>query len=48
MHYVGTLLDGTKFESTRDKDEPLTIKLGNGEFIIFIYFLNNCVDVVDF
>ncbi|EXC36632.1 Peptidyl-prolyl cis-trans isomerase FKBP65 [Morus notabilis] len=31
VHYVGTLLDGTKFESTRDKDEPLTIKLGNGQ-----------------
>ncbi|KAK6277642.1 hypothetical protein POUND7_017965 [Theobroma cacao] len=30
VHYVGTLLDGTKFCSTRDKDEPLTFKLGEG------------------
>ncbi|KAL5550748.1 hypothetical protein UlMin_000924, partial [Ulmus minor] len=27
VHYVGTLLDGMKFESTRDRDDPLTIKL---------------------
>ncbi|POO03711.1 Peptidyl-prolyl cis-trans isomerase, FKBP-type [Trema orientale] len=31
VHYVGTLLDGTKFESTRDKDEPFSIKLGQGQ-----------------
>lgn len=31
VHYGGTLLlDGTKFESTRDRDKPLTIKLGEG------------------
>ncbi|KAL6296114.1 hypothetical protein ACE6H2_004256 [Prunus campanulata] len=33
VHYVGTLLDGTKFESTRDRDEPLTIKLGQGRVV---------------
>ncbi|BFG20764.1 hypothetical protein CerSpe_070380 [Prunus speciosa] len=33
VHYVGTLLDGTKFESTRDKDEALTIKLGEGRVV---------------
>ncbi|KAK7833096.1 peptidyl-prolyl cis-trans isomerase fkbp65 [Quercus suber] len=35
VHYVGTLLDGTKFDSTRDRDhdEPLTIKLGHGEVV---------------
>ncbi|OMO50931.1 hypothetical protein CCACVL1_30112 [Corchorus capsularis] len=31
FHYVGTLLDGTKFCSTRDNDEPLTVKLGEGQ-----------------
>ena len=39
VHYVGTLLDGTKFDSTRDRGEPLTIKLGNGEFLIFCLFV---------
>ncbi|KAF3948882.1 hypothetical protein CMV_025171 [Castanea mollissima] len=35
VHYVGTLLDGTKFDSTRDRDydKPLTIKLGHGEVV---------------
>ncbi|XP_021825477.1 peptidyl-prolyl cis-trans isomerase FKBP65-like [Prunus avium] len=33
VHYIGTLLDGTKFESTRDKDEALTIKLGQGRVV---------------
>ncbi|KAG2692399.1 hypothetical protein I3843_08G051600 [Carya illinoinensis] len=28
VHCVGTLLDGTTFESTRQRDEPITIKLG--------------------
>lgn len=33
MHYVGTLLDGTKIESTRDGDDPLTIKVGEGRVV---------------
>ncbi|KAB1203961.1 Peptidyl-prolyl cis-trans isomerase FKBP62 [Morella rubra] len=33
VHYVGTLLDGTKFDSTIDKDEPLPIKLGKGQVV---------------
>lgn len=37
VHYVGTLLDGTKFDSTRDRDdEPLTIKLGHGDYFLII------------
>ncbi|WJX15989.1 peptidylprolyl isomerase [Trifolium repens] len=31
VHYVGTLLDGTKFGSTRDFDCPVTFALGQGE-----------------
>lgn len=33
VHYVGTLLDGTKFDSTRDKDSSVTMKLGQGEVV---------------
>ncbi|QHO49659.1 High affinity nitrate transporter 2 [Arachis hypogaea] len=28
MHYVGTLEDGTKFDSSRDKDQPIKFTLG--------------------
>ncbi|XP_019436966.1 PREDICTED: peptidyl-prolyl cis-trans isomerase FKBP62-like [Lupinus angustifolius] len=31
VHYVGTLLDGTKFYSTRDRDHPLTFTLGQAQ-----------------
>ncbi|KAE8715630.1 Peptidyl-prolyl cis-trans isomerase FKBP65 [Hibiscus syriacus] len=31
VHFVGTLLDGTKFSSTRDNGEPVTFKLGEGQ-----------------
>ncbi|RYR53158.1 hypothetical protein Ahy_A06g028146 [Arachis hypogaea] len=27
MHYVGTLEDGTKFDSSRDKDQPIKFTL---------------------
>ncbi|VFQ99054.1 unnamed protein product [Cuscuta campestris] len=30
VHYVGFLLDGTKFVSTRGEDQPFTFKLGKG------------------
>ncbi|GKV10392.1 hypothetical protein SLEP1_g21763 [Rubroshorea leprosula] len=30
VHYLGSLLDGTTFDSTRDRGEPLTFKLGQG------------------
>ncbi|MEM9160094.1 MAG: FKBP-type peptidyl-prolyl cis-trans isomerase [Verrucomicrobiota bacterium] len=32
-HYVGTLFDGTQFDSSYDKEKPLEVKAGVGEVI---------------
>ena len=33
IHYVGTLKDGTEFDSSRTRGNPLSFKLGGGQIL---------------
>ncbi|KAL0561531.1 hypothetical protein IC582_001961 [Cucumis melo] len=46
VHYTGTLLDGTQFDSNHDQGTSFKFKLGEGNFVCNLMLFNDCKCIV--